>query len=222
MKMRTVLLLALASAASPALADVVIANGGFESAGPTPTAAEFWNASSTPTPGTFANRESGNPASGNWAGHILAVGNNTAGAAAVFNQNSGAQSIGSLAPGSSLSMTFSGSFTFGPGGVGFYALRILNSGGAIVADTTLQGVFSNTSGYQQFTSPTLTVPAFGAFPNDAYFAFVEFDVNAGAFDGSTAEAYIDDVNVQGTTVPAPASFALIGGGLIFAGRRRRA
>ncbi|MBI1191117.1 MAG: hypothetical protein GC200_10610 [Tepidisphaera sp.] len=221
--MRYCSLLALAlfgAAATSAMADVVIANGGFENAGATAADAEFWNANFIPTPGSDARRNFGNAATGGFCGYMVAVGNDLAGSAAGFTQNSAAQAIGSLQPGSSVSMTFSGNYTFGPGGVGFYALRILNSAGAIVADTTLQGIFSNTNGYQQFTSPTLNVPAAGVFPNDAFYAFVEFDVNAGAFNGSTAQAYIDDVNVQGTLVPAPATLALFGG-LALAGRRRR-
>jgi hypothetical protein len=49
----------------------------------------------------------------------------------------------------------------------------------------------------------VTVPAFGAPPNDSYAAFVEMTVAAGAFVGSSAEAFIDDVVINGVVVSGP-------------------
>ena len=97
---------------------------------------------------------------------------------------------------------------FGPGGVMNYTLRILNRTGAIVA------IYNNTipspaSSYRTFTTPDLTVPAFGAQPNDYYVAFFEINVASGGFVGSTATAYIDNVQINGTLTPEPASALLL-------------
>lgn len=209
-------------AAAPAFADNLTGNPGFEMPGLTAADSNQWTANSGGPAGTLSQRDSSNPRSGNWAHNIVAVGSDAAGAGAGITQNSIADAgLLSLAPGSSVSLSFYGNYNFGPGGVGFYALRILNGAGAIVADTGLQTIANSTNGYQLFTSPSLTVPAFGAAPDDTYAAFVEISVAAGAFSGSTASAFIDDVDVQGTVIPAPASLALMGGGLALVGRRRR-
>ncbi len=222
MNTRTLALLTLVAATAPALADPLAGNGGFEMPGANATLPALWTPNAGGAPGTLSQRDSSTPFAGQWAQRLVAIGNNTVGASAGVTQNSADVGLASLAPGSSLTLSFQGNYNFGPGGVGFYAVRVLNSTGEIVANTGLQVVTNSTNGYQLFTSPTLTVPAFGASPNDSYFAFAEFSVAAGAFDGSSARAFIDNVDISGTTVPAPASLALLGGGLIIAGRRRRA
>ncbi|MFA6044228.1 MAG: hypothetical protein WC718_04530 [Phycisphaerales bacterium] len=223
MNTRALAVLALVAAAAPAFADPLTGNGGFETAGMGPTMSAQWFAGGGGAAGTLSERSSANPFSGSWSQNLNAVGSDLTGASAVITQNSIADvGLPSLAPGSSLSLSFRGNYTLGPGGVGFYALKILNGSGAIVADTGLQVITGSTAGYQLFSTSALTVPAFGAAPNDTYAAFVEISVAGGAFNGSFAQAYIDDVNVQGTTIPAPASLALVSGGLLLAGRRRRA
>lgn len=208
--------------ASAASAAPLAGNPGFEIAGSGPSVSALWVPSGGGPAGTLTQRDSTNPFSGQWAQFMTAVGSNAAGASAGITQNTIADlSLASLQPGSSLSLSFRGNYTFGPGGVGFYVLRILNGSGSIVADTGLQVVTGSTSGYQLFSTALLTVPAFGAAPNDTYAAFIEINVAAGAFVGSTASAFIDDVNIDGTIIPAPASVTLLGVGLLAATRRRR-
>ncbi|MFA6044226.1 MAG: hypothetical protein WC718_04520 [Phycisphaerales bacterium] len=222
MKSQSLCLLGLVACASPAFAINIAGNAGFETAGPTMTDSAQWQATGGGPVGTFSQRDSSNPFAGNWDHNLVAVGNAVAGASAGIVQNSIADAgFASLAPGSTVSLSFEGRYNLGPGGVGFYALRILDSGGNIVADTGLQTISSSTNGYFLFSSQALTVPAFGASPADAYAAFIEFDVAAGAFDGSFAQAYIDNVNVEATLVPAPATLALLGGSLLLGTRRRR-
>jgi hypothetical protein len=223
MKMRNTAVLALVAAASaPALAANITANGGFELAGAAPTDSQFWTSSGGGAAGTSSTRDSSNPFAGDWAHRLAAVGGPGQGASANVSQNSNDAFPGiSLLPGSSVSMSFKGNYTFGEGGVAFYVLRILNATGAIVADTGLQTISQGTNGYQTFSTAALTVPDFGAAPNDAYFSFVEFTTAAGAFDGSTATGLVDNVVVEGTLVPAPASLGLLATGLLCAARRRR-
>ena len=117
----------------------------------------------------------------------------------------------SLEPGTSLSFSFDARFNPGPGGVMIFTLRILNGVGGIVQDTGFATIAAATGGaYQTFTRGPLTVPAFGAAPNNVYAAFVEIAVNSAAFAGSTSEAFIDNVHVNGTLTPEPASLALLG------------
>jgi len=108
---------------------------------------------------------------------------------------------------------------FGPGAVGFYELKILNGVGAIVATSGLQNLMPSAA-YMNYNL-MVNVPAYGAAPNDVYAAFIEINVAAAAFDGSIAIGFVDDVEVNGTTVPAPASLAFAGVlGLIGLRRRR--
>jgi hypothetical protein len=64
------------------------------------------------------------------------------------------------------------------------------------------------------------VPAFGVDPDDNYAAFLEIVVNAGAFDGSFAEGYVDQVNIAGTLVPEPTTVMLLALGATVLRRRR--
>ncbi len=220
--LKTSALLAVVAAA-PAMAANIAGNAGFETAGDSSTISAFWGAGAGGAAGTISERSSTNPFSGDWAQRLVANGAPAQGASAGISQNS-INDLGlvSLAPGSSVTLSFKGNYTFGPGGVGFYTLRILNSSGAIVANTGLQVVNQGTNGYQMFSTAALTVPEFGAAPNDSFAAFVEINVVAGAFDGSTSSAFIDDVVIDATLVPAPSALGLMGAGLLVAGRRRRA
>jgi hypothetical protein len=111
-------------------------------------------------------------------------------------------------------------------------LRVLNGVGAIVADTGLQPLPNTGGSYTTVLTNSVNVPAFGAPPDDVYAAFLEVVVNAGAFDGSTAEALVDNVSIEATLVggdviPTVSEWGLIiitlllltAGSIVF-GRRR--
>jgi len=207
--------------AAQSLAVDIAANGGFEIAGADPTLSANWNAFANGAAGTQSVRDPGAPFAGQFAHTFAAFGENGIGAAAGITQNSAAQALPSLAPGTSLSMSFAGNYTLGPGGVGFYDIRILNGVGAIVSQAGLQVINASTQGYQVFNSPVIVVPAFGAAPNDTYSAFVEFSVAAGAFPGSSAQASIDNVVIEGTLVPAGSVTSAFGVAALWLGSRRR-
>lgn len=212
----------LALVITPAFGVDIAVNGGFEIGGDTPDSSASWIAFGSGAPGTQSVRSGAAPFAGSFAHSFTAFGADALGAAAGANQHSQPLGFVSLAPGSTLSMSFMGSYTFGPGGVGFYEVQVLNSVGAIVATSGLQVINANTAGYQAFTSPNVVVPAFGAAPNDAYYSFIGFSVAAGAFNGSSAQGTIDSVAIEATLVPAPAAPALLGAGLLLVTRRRRA
>lgn len=195
---------ALVFAISPvAFADEVIVNGGFETEGfGGLTDSANWTELAPGAPGTFSRRAEGPASSGIFSHHLSAVGANMIGSTAIIIQNGIADGgLTSLEENTTVRMTFKARVTLGPGGVAFYALRVLNSQGAIVANTGLGVITSGTNGsFDSFSTTTLTVPAFGPAPNDAFSAFVEISVAAGAFPESTAEAFIDDLVVTGTLV----------------------
>jgi hypothetical protein len=176
-------------------------NGGFETAGfGGPTDSFTWNANFSGGPGSLSQRDGTMPNTGGFAHHLLTFGADAIGGNAAVSQNTttdgGMQSLQENTP---VTATYRGKYTFGPGGVGFYVLRVLNGSGAIVAATPLGVINAGTNGsYQTYSTGTVTVPAFGAPPNDVYSAFIELNVAAGAFVGASAEAYIDDVSISGT------------------------
>jgi hypothetical protein len=176
-------------------------NGGFEIAGGGgPTESSGWAVAASGGPGSISERSGASPRTGGFAQHIVTFGQTGIGGNSSVSQNSAANAV-SLQENTSLSASYYGKYTLGPGGVGFYVLRVLNGAGAIVAQTGLGVVTNGTGGaYQNYTMGPITVPAFGAAPNDAYYAYVELNVAAGAFPTSTAEAYIDDVSINGTIV----------------------
>lgn len=198
-----------------ASADDIATNGGFElgTGGDSANWVEFGGGAM----GTFSERTMNMPISGMWSHQIFAMGDATTGGSAGINQNSIVDGgLASLQENTMLSLSFDAVTNFGPGGVGFYTLRILDGSGAIVADTGLQPIVG---GLNQ--SAALNVPAFGTAPADTYAAFAEFVVNAGAFQGSFAGARIDNVVIEGTLVPTPGTLALLGlGGLAMTRRRR--
>ena len=193
-------------------------NGGFETG--TGADSDFWTEFGGGPAGTSSERSTAGAISGNWSHVLNAVGDATAGASAGINYNSISDGgFASLQEGTSVTLSFDANFDPGPGGVGFYALRILNSNGAIVADSGLQNLLSGSNSYNNILS--LNVPAFAASPNDVYAAFVEFSVGAGAFDGSSSTAIIDNVVIDATLVPAPGAAGLLALGGLAAARRRR-
>ncbi len=209
----------LAGAAS---ADLIMLNGGFEDAGPGgATDSAMWSEFIGGPAGTLSERDDSMPASGNWAHRIVAVGDDSGGASAGINQNSivdgGLPSLQEL---TMLTLNFDAKVDLGPGGVGFYVLRVLNGDGAIVADSALQSLTSTGGAYESF-STSVEVPAFGGAPNDTYAAFVEFVASAGAFQGSTSEVFVDNVVVDGTLVPAPSACVALAAACGFGGLRRR-
>ena len=197
-------------AAAPAWADEIAGNGGFEIAGAGgPTTSALWSAF-TSFPANVSERDAAHPASGAWAQHLKALGTDGLGTVAGITQNSvNDVGLASLQENTTLSASFDAALPFGPGGVLNYSLRILDRNGGIVA------IYNNTLGaptgltYQTYTTQTLTVPAFGAAPNDLYAAFLEINAAAGGFAASFSEAYIDNVHITGTLVPEPTALALL-------------
>lgn len=203
-----VALLALGISAAPVMAAEIVGNGGFEVAGVGgATDSAMWNEGAGA--GAVSQRDSTFPEFGAWDHRIYA---GSPASSASVTQNSVADvGLVSLQPGSSLNLSFDARFNPGPGGVMIFTLRILNGVGGIVQDTGFATIAGSTGGaYQTFTRGPLTVPAFGAAPNDVYAAFVEIAVNSAAFAGSTSEAFLDNVHVSGTLTPEPASLALLG------------
>jgi hypothetical protein len=194
---------AVLASAPVALADDALVNGGFELegfAGPTDSA--NWVELASGAPGTLSERVNGSASAGEFAHRLVAIGANGIGSTGVIIQNGIADGgLSSLEGGTTLSMSFKANVNLGPGGVVFYALRILNAQGGIVADSGLGVITGGTNGsYATFTRGPINVPALGDFPNNAYAAFVEIAVAAGAFPASTAEAFIDELVVNGTLV----------------------
>lgn len=186
---------------SVACAAEVATNGGFEAAGMGgATESQGWSVAVSGGPGSLSERTSAMARTGGFSHHLVTFGAAAIGGNASVSQNSATMGI-ALQENTSVSASFYGKYNLGPGGVGFYVLRVLNGAGAIVTQTPL-GVINNGTGgaYQLFNTVSLTVPAFGAPPNDAYFAFIELNVAAGAFVGSSAEGHVDDVSINGTIV----------------------
>jgi hypothetical protein len=203
--------------ASFAAADLIVTNGGFELG--SGISSDSWIQFAGGAPGTVSERSTLMPNSGSFSQRVVAIGAAGLGAAAGVNQNSIAEGgFASLQELTIATASFDAKVDLGPGGVGFYELKILNGTGAVVATSGIQNMMPSST-YVHYNLAA-NVPAFGAAPNDVYAAFIEILVVAGAFDGSTASGFIDDVQVNGTLVPAPASFAFAGA-LGLAGLRRR-
>jgi hypothetical protein len=201
---------ALAFAGSASAAEVV-SNGGFELG--MGADADAWEEFG----GAF--RDNSSPLAGDWSMQMNAVGGDGIGAASGATYNSIANGgFASLQESTMVTLSFDATTNFGPGGVGFYVLRILNGSGAIVADSGLQNMAaSGTNSY----SVSAMVPAFGMAPDDTYAAFVSIEAVAGGFIGSSASATVDNVSIQAELVPAPSAMALLGLGGLAATRRRR-
>lgn len=213
--------LAIAIGASPAAAGIDIAgNGGFELAGGGGAADSDQWTEITSSVANLSERTTTNPNAGSFSHHLYAEGMAALGTVAAITQNSGNDAgYPSLLEGTTLSASFDAMTPFGPGGVMNYSLRVLNSVGGIVQ------IYNNTivspnPAYATFTTPNLTVPAFGAAPNDAYYAYIEINAAAGGFVGSTSEVFVDNVVITGTVIPEPASILLLAIGALGLRRRR--
>ncbi len=214
-----------ALSASPALAVNIAGNGGFEVAGVGgPTDSDMWTETAGGAAGTQSVR-GGPAATGLFSHEILAFGATGLGGSAVVTQNSTTDvGLPSLLAGSTLSASFDYAAGLGPGGVAFAELKILGSTGGIVATSGLipLGPTGGAGFFVPSTIPALTVPAFGPFPNDTYSSFIEFSSAAGAFTGSFANVWIDNVVINATLIPEPTSAALFALGFLGILRRRRA
>jgi len=211
MFIKTAITVSALALAGTALGDEVASNGGFELGigGDADAWEEFG--------GSF--RDNAAPLAGDWSMQMDALGTDGLGAASGATYNSIANGgFASLEENTTVTLSFDATTNFGPGGVGFFVLRILNGTGAIVADTGLQNMLpSGTNSY----SISVDTPFFGAAPNDVFAAFVSIEAVAGGFNGSFASATVDNVSIQGTLVPAPGALALMGLGGLAAARRRR-
>ncbi|MEM1304799.1 MAG: PEP-CTERM sorting domain-containing protein [Planctomycetota bacterium] len=205
-----------------AVADPLTGNGGFEAG--TATDSDLWSEFAGGAAGSLSERDGTNPASGSFAHRVLALGDDGLGASAGITQNSVAD-VGflSLAPGSVVSGSFDADLILGPGGVAFAEFSILNGIGALVATTGPVALTDTGPGYETYNLAPLVVPGFGPAPADVYAAFLNLNVAAGAFAGASAEAFFDNVSVDGTTVvPEPTTAALVAiVGMGLAVRRRR-
>jgi len=181
--------LAVALVVTPAWSEDIAGNGGFESAGGGgATDSDLWSEF-----GPTSERDSSNPSSGSWAHRMYTQGGGSSG----INQSSIADvGLSSLEENTTVTVSMDVEANYGPGGVGFAVLRILNGVGAIVAETGLQNVPAGP--YQTWTLPPVTVPAYGAAPNNVYAAFVEINAVSGAFAESTSEVFVDNVMVDAT------------------------
>ena len=196
----------------------ILLNGGFELG--TGSVSDIWNQFAGGAAGTMSERSSMMPNTGDFSQRIVAVGAAGIGSAAGINQNSiDSAGFPSLAELTVVTASFSAKVDLGPGGVGFYELKILNGEGAVVATSGLQNL--NPSANYLSYNLAANVPAFGAAPNDVYAAFLEVVVAAGAFDGSTASAFVDDAAVDGILVPGPSSLVALAFGTAGLARRRR-
>lgn len=206
MNFKTTATLAALAFAGTAMGADVAANGGFElgMGADADSWEEFGGASrdsSAPIAGDWSMQLNASEASGNLASGVTYN--------SVFNGG-----FASLEENTNVNLSFDANINLGVAGVANYVVRILNDDGAIVADSGFQGMTSA-------NSLDITVPSFGPNPNDVFAAFVLIQTQAGAVQGSFAEATIDNVVIDATLVPAPGALALLGlGGLGIARRRR--
>ena len=185
---------------TPALAADIAGNGGFEVAGGGgATDSDLWSEFAANNPGSLTERDSSNPNTGSWAHRLVAAGADGIGDASGIEQNSIVDAgLPSLQENTNVIVSYNAQALYDVGGVGFAFVRILNGVGAIVADSGLQNIPAGP--YQAVTLPTVTVPAFGAPPNDVYAAFVSFQCNSGGIPGTLNECFIDDVAIDATLV----------------------
>ncbi len=214
-------ILALVVCAAPALAAINFAgNGGFEIAGANgPADSAQWNEFTSFATG-ISERTTTNAQTGSYAHHLYAIGQPGAGAVAGILQHSGNDAgQPSLAENTTLNASFDGLLPLGPSAVLNFAVRILNNAGGIVDQYQTTIPVANAA-YTTFTSTDLTVPAFGPAPNDAFYAFIDINLAVGADDVLFGEAFIDNVQINGTLVPEPASALLLVLGAAAVIRRR--
>jgi len=206
MIIKTAMTISALAFAGTAMGADVASNGGFELG--MGADADIWEEFGG------ASRDNTAPIAGDWSMQLNAseaTGNLASGVTynSIFNGG-----FASLEENTSVNLSFDATTNLGPGGVGNFVLRILNDDGAIVADSGFQNLSST-------NSVSVTTPFFGPNPNDVYAAFVLIQTQAGAFEGSFAEANIDNVVIDATLVPAPGALALLGLGGLATARRRR-
>lgn len=195
-----------------AMAANIAGNPGFEIAGGGgATDSASWNEFTGGPAGTVSQRDLTMPDTGQAAHSLFAQGGPAAAGVAGITQNS-IDDLGlfSLVPGTTLDASIRWKSSYGPGGVGNAALRILASDGTIVGNAPI-GLPDTGGAYQTVNFPQLIVPPLGASPFDEYAAFIEIVAASGAFDTSFSGGFVDNVVIDGTTaIPEPSTVALVG------------
>jgi hypothetical protein len=199
------------SAISAQAAVNLFANGGFETPGAGPPAAFGW------LPAASGYTLSSDARTGSFSASLASPAFN----AAVMLQNSVTNGgLPGLTPGDTPTLSFyAKGFAGGTGNV-LYALRYLDAGGNILANSG--NVF-----FQGLINPTTWTQingGIGAVPAGATSAFIEFSQGIGPIDGVNLAGtiLIDDVVLLGEAIPEPSSIALLGlGSVALLARRRR-
>ena len=181
------------------------ANGGFETAG-TGSLAANWDAANSGYTRVCDGAGNGSDCAAKLMSAPLA--------AAVTLQNSVEQGfLPPLTPGDNPLLSFWAKGFAGTTGNANFALRYLDSGGAILADSTAQFFQSsiNTSTWTEITYDL------GVVPVGATAAFLEIVQAIGPINGVdllAGEIFIDDVYLGVAAVPVPAAVWLFGSGLL--------
>lgn len=124
--------------------------------------------------------------------------------------------VGIVVPGQEVTISFDAKGVQGPGGVVFAEFFSELSGGGTSASEILGGgPLALTDQYQNFSFTTLAGPIVDGGVT------LQFNAATGAFAGSTAELFVDNVSVSVIPEPATAAMlALAGVGACFMRRRR--
>jgi len=205
--------LALCAGAAQAATQNGFANGGFETVGVTTPAASWLQAAGGYSLSTDAY-------TGSFSAQLASPAFN----AAVMLQNSVEQ--GGLAPltvGDTPTLSFWAKGNAGGTGIVLFALRYLDGGGNIKANS-LNQFFQGSINANTWTKITYNL---GAVPVGSVAAFIEFSQGIGPIDAGNpaGKVLIDDLYLGVTAIPEPGTYALMLAGLVGVGviaRRRRA